>query len=286
MFRQVQLQSADLQSLNLIILHPRRNKILSVIIPWRDRPEIERTLEHNRSLLPDAEVIVVNCGGDHDALMALLSRVNWPAVRDIWLPMERFNKCRALNRGVASSCGEHLFFLDADVLLQPDWLPSARASLDEGFVTIERVHESQPFAPIPDSHIRILRPVTELVTRDGRQIRLVKNERDLVNGTRGGPGLILLRRADFLAVGGMHSGLEGWGWEDIDLIARLQIFGLRRRFMGEVVHLSHGDETRALYGERRSVTESRNFHHSLRRYVEGNFQGTYAEELHATDLLG
>ncbi len=251
-----------------------------MVIPWRDRPELVEALRASRDRLAGAEVIVASCGGDPGALEALLAELRWPQLRAVRVESPRFNKCLALNRGAAAARGEALFLLDADVVVGPRFLRVARPLLDRrAFVSVARVSESDPVQAWPESRLRTYRSVTELVTADGRRARLVTNERDIHSGCRSGPGLVLLRRADFLAIGGMQSALEGWGWEDIDLAARLQLgLGLRWLRRGSAIHLSHGDERRALGGESRAFSEGRNLQRSLQRYAAGQWQGSLASD--------
>jgi hypothetical protein len=78
----------------------------------------------------------------------------------------------------------------------------------------------------------------------------------------------------------MNSALTGWGWDDLDLVARLQMaLGRQRRQVGQVTHLSHGDDARALAGLRRGESESRNFLACLAGYGIGDLQGTYEEDV-------
>ena len=77
-----------------------------------------------------------------------------------------------------------------------------------------------------------------------------------------------------------EAGCAGWGWEDLDLVARLQIeLGLRRSPTGSVVHLSHGDEVRALGGADRAASERANFSFCLANYNLGHFLGTYTDDV-------
>jgi len=78
-----------------------------------------------------------------------------------------------------------------------------------------------------------------------------------------------------LEIGGFNSELQTWGWEDDDVLVRLQyVLNLRRVQKGEALHLTHGDDRRALGGTR-SQSDQLNFIRCCRNYNKGLFLGTY-----------
>jgi len=255
---------------------------LSVIIPWCDRAEIEETLASNAALLArhDVEVVVVQCAGDEAWLAEALTRVPGP-VTWVDVPADGFNKALALNLGVHAATGDSVFFLDCDVLLREDFLSEALDALDQGcFVTIDRVYESAagPSESSEPSALAGLANAVGLVIEDGRTVWVETNRVHFHDGSRSGPGLILLRREHFIAVDGMNSDLVGWGWEDLDLVARLQLSGVApRRALGSVVHLTHGDAKRA--GDSTGETERDNFSVCLANYRLGYHRGTYDDDV-------
>ncbi len=256
---------------------------LSVVIPWSNRPEIAETLRRNGPLLAavDAEAVVVNCGGDPGRLTAALAGALLPRLRRVEVPAPAFNKSLALNLGVSAARADRLFLLDADVVLQKDLLPRAIALLDRPcFVTVDRVLESAPPPLAVRPGLREIGHLLELTGPRNRKIRLETNRVRLRDGSRSGPGLVFLTREHFLAVDGMSSDLEGWGWEDLDLLARLQLaLRLPRRRWGSVIHLSHGDEARTFEGPAPAANEQRNYAMCLYNYGAGHYLGTYADDV-------
>jgi len=114
-------------------------------------------------------------------------------------------------------------------------------------VTVERVLEANP--PSPDTamsgkSIAPIRPfiarkrdTIEYVTKDSRRAIL---KRDTFPDSHDGDGLVLAKREHIIQVGGLNSGLRGWGYEDTDFQLRLQFqLGLAHAVVGEVVHLTH-----------------------------------------------
>jgi hypothetical protein len=77
---------------------------LTTIIPWSRRPELERTLRHNRSRLDAmrADIMVVNCGGDGRALQRLLASPGLPRVTQVDVPAPR-TRGRSLRRTAPSN---------------------------------------------------------------------------------------------------------------------------------------------------------------------------------------
>src|ERR1700751_3220210 len=106
---------------------------VSLIIPWSNRPELETTLAQNRLAFSsvDSEVLIANCGGDSAMLQSILSASPLDGLRVIEIPHNHFNKSLALNIAAFRSRSNHLFLLDADVILAADFLPAALECTNE-----------------------------------------------------------------------------------------------------------------------------------------------------------
>ncbi|WP_232293482.1 galactosyltransferase-related protein [Stigmatella aurantiaca] len=256
---------------------------LSVIIPWRDRPELGVTLQRNRRVfVANAyEVLVVSCGGAPKPFRRLLRARRFPGLRGVELPGVAFNKSLALNIGASLARSDRLFFLDADVVLRGDFLGESLKKLGtKHFLTVERVFESERPASERSTYLCELSYAMSFVDSKGRTAFVDTHHLNLREGSRGGPGMVLLRRKHFEAVKGMNSDLLGWGWEDLDLLVRLQLaLGLKQRRHGRIVHLTHGDELRALEGESRGASEHRNLVRCLENYQRGHYGGTHEEDV-------
>lgn len=256
---------------------------LSVIITWCNRDILATTLERNAPALAEAraEVVVVNCGGEREAWKRL--RQTPPGgvpVRWIDLRRQGFNKSLAINAGAFHAASPHLFLLDADVLLEPGVLTQGLSALTPGtFLTVARCFET---TPPPLASAEDLREVAFLIEMTGTSgtLRIETSRIHLADGSRSAPGLVLVRRRDFLRVGGMNSGLRGWGWEDLDLITRLRTkAGLRHRTFGSVLHISHGDDVRDFAGTTRLESERRNRRACLENYSAGRLTGTFKQDV-------
>lgn len=251
----------------------------SVVVPWWDRPELRRTLDANGPLLArhGAEVVVVNCGGSATDAAAQLAGYTAAPVRHVVIPDAIRNRALARNLGARCSTGSVLFFLDCDVILQSDLFAEATPLLEEEdcFITIRKRLESQPEPLQRRSFITETIHTRELVCEDGR--RATTQRAFGADGSGPGIGQLLVKRADFLRIGGYNSGLEGWGFEDDDVVLRLQfVLGLQSIMIGEVVHLSHGNDQRG--GSPRHDLP-RNRRACFNNYSRGAFAGTYDEDV-------
>jgi glycosyltransferase involved in cell wall biosynthesis len=151
-------------------------------------------LEHLRQSLPrslaqpDAEAIIVDydCPDDTASVVAH----DFPAARVVKAEdAPLFNPAHARNLGAAAAIGEWLVFLDADILVTPDFLAKAASGLN-GRGTVFRFG----------------------ATKDG---------------VRGINGSCILHRDDFAAIEGYDEVLDCYGGEDNDLYFRLELSGAK-----------------------------------------------------------
>jgi predicted glycosyltransferase involved in capsule biosynthesis len=257
--------------------------LLSIIVSWRDRVELGRALP---SLLAAAQraggdLTIVNFSGSAELLDRQLAG-HRDDVRVVDVPGQAyFNKSSAQNVGAAATTQPVLFFCDCDIVLEPEPVAELAHQLltTEGiFATLAGVRESETNSRRA-RHVVAFGYELHIKTADGRQLKILDSEEDGQTGLRHAPGLLLVRRTDFLAINGYNAGLHGWGWEDQDMIARLTLGrGLRRVMAGHAIHLSHDDHARiAHYPAVKSRWESRDrmFRTALANYDDGNFLGTF-----------
>ncbi len=252
---------------------------LSVVIPWSNRSELRRSLTENASQLdqPGIEVLLVNGGGRRQDVEGIARDAGWSRIRVVHVPTATFNKPICLNLGVSFARAKTVFLLDADVVLRGAFLQKACDTVQNGacFVSVAKVIEAEP-EKVPhrwnrDAVIHQKSSTTRFTTANGRKATIVHTvTRD---GTRSGPGLIVVARKHFVAVGGFNSNLTGWGFEDYDFQIRLQLLhGLKRRTFGRAVHLSH----ESVDGRE---TDWRNQQTCLENYGRGLFTGTYRADI-------
>jgi glycosyltransferase involved in cell wall biosynthesis len=252
----------------------------SVVIPCYNRPEITTTLRANANVFSQftTEIIVVHTGAPpFDAapgeFAAGLSTVEMPDII--------FNKSKALNVGAYRAKSDLLLFLDADVIIDASFFESAGQLLHAAaYVRLEGLRESSaPFLD-PDSSLCEVRHFIKLTMGNGRSIMLETSNLDYLQGTRSAPGIVLMRKRDFLAVNGMNSDLTDWGWEDLDLLVRLQLhLSMPERTAGSGIHLTHpapGAQT---------LSDSTNFMRCVANYKAGYFFGTFDDDINQFEEL-
>lgn len=257
--------------------------MLSIVIPWRDRQELVQALPQlvEAAARLRGEVTVVNFSGSTDALRSQVG-ARAGAVRIVEVRGQTyFNKSSAQNIGAARSVHPVLFFCDCDIVVESEVVVALAQQVRETpgvFGTLAGVRESVRNSR-RGKHVVSFGYELRIRTADGRKLNIVDYEEDANDGTRQAPGLLLVRRDDFLAINGYNARLHGWGWEDQDMISRLTLGrGLTRVTSGEAIHLSHDDHARlANYPPISSRWESRDrmFRVALANYDEGNFRGTY-----------
>jgi glycosyltransferase involved in cell wall biosynthesis len=258
---------------------------VTAVIPWSNRPELEKTLAHNAAIFRQygVHVLIVNCGGDPSYLRKLLSPLTLP-LSVVALPDKTFNRSYALNVGAHYATAKYLFMLDADVLLQPETLPKCITSLgDAHFITIMRMRESSALAsrvsPSRGHLQEVLKThLLEFVWSDGSTTSVESTRIYLSDQSRGGQGQLLVTKSAFLCVDGYNSGLTGWGFEDLDIIIRLQRFlHLKHLRIDEVIHLSHSNDIRD--GGNPQHSNARNFNVAINNYNEDAFMGTFLRDV-------
>jgi hypothetical protein len=258
------------------------NPFLSIIVSWRDRAELSRALPVLIAAARgvDGDVTVVNFSGSREFLGAQLGE-RAPEVNVLEVDgQEYFNKSCAQNLGAAYTKGSLLFFCDNDVLFDPStikYLAEHLTAHPGTFGTFAGVRESQTNSR-GGKHIVCFGYELTIKTADNRQLRIVDHEEDANDGSRQAPGLLMVRRSDFLSVNGYNSRFRGWGWEDQDMISRLTLgAGLERVSYGHATHLSHDDHARISNYPITNRWESRDrmFRQALANYDKANFQGTY-----------
>jgi glycosyltransferase involved in cell wall biosynthesis len=268
---------------------------ISVIIPWKGRPEILETLEKNEPYFRshDAEIIIVISGAGSISLTSLLQTAGIQYADWLCLDDSVFNKSRAINSGIFVSRSPAIFVLDADILLTPDFIGATMGALTGStFCTAGWVDETLPSGQSQITTSLFSRALYEGILRDvnievtanitlgyGRSIKRVLYKESYVNGAHSGPGLLIAEKDHLLAIEGFNSELSTWGWEDNDVLLRLgYVLGLEHVEVGRVTHLSHSDKARNIPPEGRFYSDLSNMAHCCEQYGSGNFKGTYAAD--------
>lgn len=174
-------------------------------------------LSHLQQTLPTfaqssaQELIVV----DYDCPLGTEEWVakNWPSVRVVKVDNRpHFNCSEARNLGAEKATAEYLFFIDADIFLETPY-------------------------------------ISELDQIDGRCFLKNKKISDRDRSVRQVNGTCLVKRRDFLAVGGYDVNYQLYGLEDGDLYARLNMTGVVEKYFGDTKFrtLHHDDSLRTMF---------------------------------------
>jgi glycosyltransferase involved in cell wall biosynthesis len=261
----------------------------SIIVPWADYPELAITLRRNLQVLEgmNAEFLVVNCGGNSEEFRRCASAERPPMLRMAECNATRFNKSLALNLGVSIAAAEWLFLLDADIVISKELIDKLMLQRDYGhFTTIRHVISQDSQRPTAGKHqhrrstykegLRQVANIVELTGLGGERVYVETSRVDLERSSRSAPGLVWLPARNFVEVGGMNSTLIGWGWEDIDLLVRLQfVLGMKWKKIGTAIHLNSSPQVPAAEVAERRNSNARNYATCLRNYSVGHWKGTY-----------
>lgn len=263
----------------------RGEKVVDVVVPWRDRAEIASALPsiERAAAAVGGRVTVVDYGGRPGYLKERLAFAGCSAgvveVRNV--PF--FNKAAANNVGASRGNAPLLFFCDCDVILDTSALTELSEIVQQDrnlFATMAGVRETDRNSRRA-AHVVRFGYELHIHTANGRRVEIVDHEEDSRDGSRHAPGLLMVRRYSFLEINGYNSRLDGWGWEDQDMICRLTLgLGLQRRMHGTALHISHGDRARmAAYPyDNRWECRDRMFRRALSLYDDGAFQGSYRQD--------
>lgn len=179
--------------------------------------------------LPDTEVTVVDYGcpdrcGDW-------VEVNFPGVKVVRIDDDPgFNPSRARNIAAQEAKADYLFFVDADILVDPAAMDEIKAAVTpETYATIDV---------------------------DGRG-----------DGLR---GTCIVPRTMFEAVGGYDELLRHYGMEDTELYARLTDFGCKDAFIPSAVftEITHDDALRTAFFPAKSIRKFRLVAQFYQEYVK------------------
>lgn len=259
---------------------------ISFVMPWFERPQIAECLKKNSTFLrqPGRNLVIVTSNSLRDAVIRHLSLASVQRCRLVLLlHAPEFNKSRWLNIAVSHVETELLCLLDADIVLSEAFVAQALDTMTNGvFIRLESAEES-----MPRQHRQVLHRSSGLLERrhttkctfvNGRTASL---EYFQTQTGRSLSGLLVLRRADYIRVGGSDGELKGWGFEDEDLQIRLQVEGgLCPITQGSALHLTHPEHIPSDWHE----TNKQNLTVALGKYSRGEYLGSYLTDISDPNL--
>jgi glycosyltransferase involved in cell wall biosynthesis len=246
--------------------------MIDVIIPVKNRPEVERCIE-SLIHLPQIKQILICDGGSQTSHSHVLEKIrHWPKVKILDFPMPGFNKSYLMNQGILCASAEFVLMSDADIVWNGDTLNLLFQSVksdEKRICSISQVIETQPGTIA----LKRTRYTYSMIQNQDKAIVIIQNATE--GNHRPGCGLLFTRRSTLVALGGYKEFFCGWGWEDQDLLMRAQLLGISIDSVGHVIHLSHADEKRnSLHDEiPPSVTRNRNILIAVNSLLRGELWG-------------
>jgi glycosyltransferase involved in cell wall biosynthesis len=225
----------------------------SIVVLTYERPDaLEMVLRSlaRQTIAPDE--IVVTDDGSSASTEALVSSLG----RELSLPRLKFvsqedrgaRMARARNRGIAAATGDYVIFLDGDMVAARHFVEDHLAFARRGcFVQGSRALTSPELTRALLEEKRLDVSFGEPgVERRRHTLRngLLRALWGIPSRKRKGTKSCNLAfwRDDLVRMNGFNEDMEGWGLEDVELVARAFHLGLRRRDLrmgGGAVHLWH-----------------------------------------------
>lgn len=234
--------------------------LISVIITTYNWPEALKKSLKSLDYQTDRnfEILIADDGSDDRTKMLVesFSTKTDLAIRHIWHEDKGFRAASIRNKAAARANGEYLIFIDGDCAVPPSFIKKHCELAESGFfVPGNRVLLSEQATPVflATRELFFKRSLWQwlkswwrgecnrffpFVTLRLGWLRKI-NPKKWCGAKTCNLGLF---RQDFISVNGMDENYIGWGFEDSDLVIRLQKFGIKRkagRNAVPVIHLWH-----------------------------------------------
>lgn len=249
---------------------------VSVIVTTYNWPQaLERVLKGlSLQTYPRCEVIVADDGSkDETASLIRSFKNNYPfPLIHCWQPDEGFRAAMVRNKAVAKARGDYIIFLDGDCVPLPSFVANhVKLAKQHWFVAGNRILLSQTFTNQVFAQQLSIEEwtlkdwyVAKITHKCNRFLPFLKlplgKLRTLFSQKWEGAKTcnLALWKNDYIAVNGLDENFEGWGFEDSDLIIRLQRNGILRlfgQFAVPVLHLWHPTHEKAKINENKNRLE-------------------------------
>ncbi len=204
--------------------------LVSIVIPFRDRPELLRRCLRglSRSTYPGRELVLVDNGTEDPRLLRWLEKLECRGDARVVRDPAPFNFSRLCNAGAAAASGEWLLFLNNDTeVMTPDWLERMLAVAGRTDVALTGAALYYPGGTV--QHLGMARDTAGRWVHPHRGMALAEVERHPVlsraRAVEAVTGACLLIRADlFRRLGGFDEALP-LTLNDADLCRRAARYG-------------------------------------------------------------
>jgi len=216
--------------------------------------------------LPPDEVVIADDGsgpGTRDVVAAWIARLGVPLIH-VWQEDRGFRLSASRNRALAAAHGDYVIMVDGDMILHRRFVEShVRFARDGTYVQGGRAKIREPLTHriLAGERVRLGFFAKGVGTRQQAihlplASRFYRGRRGVIDGTQGCN--LAFWMSDARRVNGFNEDIEGWGYDDIEFVARLQNAGVQRRnlkFGGVAFHLFHGMKPVQQHRNRRFLDE-------------------------------
>lgn len=141
---------------SLAALRPAREsstpRTTAVVSTWNKKEDLRANMESLRAqTLPFDDVVVVD-NASRDGTAAMLA-AEFPEVRRVVMPHDRYGACETFNIGFSSVGSELTAILDDDIVMPPDWLERATQRMQREPATTAIVSTQVIEPGTPDSYL-------------------------------------------------------------------------------------------------------------------------------------
>lgn len=229
---------------------PVDGRLVSIIIPSRDKPDLIRTCVesiYQFTDYPAFEIIIVDNGSTDPAVLAAYQQ--WQSTRRVRVVdyNQEFNYSRAINLGAAEAKGQYLLFLNNDIrIFRSDWLRELVqwAMLpDVGFVGAQLLYPDETI-----QHSGVVfdpnRLISHVFCHQARHNTGPHGSSDWYRNYVGVTGACQMVRTElFRQVGGYDEKYE-LSFSDIEICLKMSTMGYRTVYNPFVVAYHHESATR------------------------------------------
>ena len=259
---------------------------VDIILPVKNRDTVTVVVETIINAIRAAEritlgqIILCDGGSTESVCLSQIAAVDrYARVRVLRCNYLEFNKGQLINRGLAETTAEIVLISDIDILWKSEALDAIALcafNYRRHICSVLDVRESDPTAKA----VRRKRYTYKLERKNSLEAKELHTRIEICDASlnddkRPGCGIVCAQKSVFKAIGGYKECFVGWGWEDQDLLIRAQLLGYQVLALGEVTHLSHGDERRSLTESSIEASRDRNIARCLNGLLQKRFVGDF-----------
>lgn len=208
------------------------------------------------------EIIIVDWSSDNsiEDLLKLSDKIKLVRVDN----KKYFNLSQPLNLAASLVTGDYIMKVDCDYLINPYYNFFENYKVDDySFLTGNPTYKNYK-APLDDTKLDFssmnIYEIADYVNTYSHYFKYLK-------------GLLYLSKENFLKVGGFDEDIQSYGWEDGEIIKRLEKLNLEHKriyFDYSIMHIPHPDKKRIEYSEDYNVEDE--------IYFKSYMQNQYSEE--------